>query len=485
MIVLNLIAIIILLSPITFSYNELIYPMSRLFFNIFNAHLLKSLHVFWTNLIGNASVFSLESRIFHSISLGLIFLTCFYVPYNFYAELYIGSLSALLISFFFFYQYYYSRFLNKRHNSTLFGLIGILVFGINYFTNSGINGSTDLIWPVYLLLIFAISPYQQHFRWLIIFLLCFLVLHTIEYYYPHLVKHPFKTGYGQFIDRVTVFPIPAIAIYIIIRFIRKSYDKERQAAAEKAIAIEISKEQILLQKDQLEQSNIEKNKLMSIISHDLRAPLINVQNYLELLNEEDVGSIERPELEKALLKSTNNALEMLSNLLSWSKSQMEGSYVQLMEVNLFDVLQRTLEMEKTLALKKHISLTYTIPPQIIVVADVNMLQLVIRNLISNALKFTMHGGHVNIDAQEISGECRITVKDNGGGMSLDRQKNIFSIKLEPAFGTEKEKGAGLGLVLCKEFMERQSGRIGFESTIGLGSSFYIFIPLKPTNFSSE
>jgi large-conductance mechanosensitive channel len=223
---------------------------------------------FWSELIGSPELFSLESRIFHSITLGLILLVSFYVPYNLYAKLYVGSLSALVFGLFFCYQYYYSRFKGKPHNSTLFGIVGILIFSINYFTNSGINGSTDLIWPIHLLLIFAISPYRHHAKWLIAYLVIFSVLHLFEYYYPHWVQHPFSVGKGQFIDRVTAFPIPVIVIYLIINFIRRSHDKEQKARAEETKAVELSKAQILLQKDQLEQSNIEKNKLMSIISHD-------------------------------------------------------------------------------------------------------------------------------------------------------------------------------------------------------------------------
>ncbi len=451
--------------------------MPKFNFSNLNYHSLKQKNVFWFELIGSPSIFPLESRIFHSISIGLIVLAGLYIPYNLYAGLYIASLSAFLIALFFSYQYYYSRFHGKQHSSTVFGLTGILIFGVNYFANSGINGSTDLIWPAYLLLVFAISPYQQHIRWLITYLLCFLVLHTIEYYYPFLVKYPFSVGKGQFIDRVTAFPIPVVAIYIIIRFIRKSYDKERKAAEEKTIAVEISKEQILVQKDELEQRNIEKNKLMSIISHDLRTPLMNIQNYLELLNKDEIDRTERPVLEKALLNSTNNAMEMLSNLLHWSKSQMEGHYVHLLEVNLLTVLLGTLEMEKMHALKKDISFNYYIPPQLIVIADVDMLQLVVRNLISNAVKFTPYGGLINIDAQLVLDECKITISDNGQGIPQDKRENIFSIKSEPAFGTNNERGVGLGLVLCKEFIERQGGRIGFESNLGVGSSFFIFIPV--------
>lgn len=449
-----------------FNFNNLIY------------HSSKEKGAFWIELIGSPSTFSLESRIFHSISVSLIVLVSLYIPYNLYAGLYIASLSAFLIGLFFSYQYYYSRFHGKQHNNMLFGVIGILLFGVNYFSNSGINGSTDLIWPAYLLLVLAISPYRQHLGWLIIYLLCFLTIHAVEYYYPFLVKHPFSTGKGQFIDRITAFPIPVIGIYIMIKFIRRNYDKERKAAEEKTVAVELSKAQILLQKNQLEQSNIEKNRLMSIISHDLRAPLMNIQNYLELISEYELDSTERPIIEKALLKSTNSTMEMLSNLLHWSKSQMEGPYVHLLEVNLLTVLSETLEMEKMQAQKKEISLNYQISSQLTVIADIDMLQLVVRNLISNAIKFTKPGGNITISAQAVSGDCKITIRDNGQGIPQDKQKQIFSLVVDPAFGTNNEKGVGLGLVLCKEFIERQNGSIGFENNSGGGSSFFVFIPLK-------
>lgn len=434
---------------------------------------------FWSNLIGSPSSFSLESRIFHSISIGLMILGSIYAPYNLYAGIYVGAISAFLLVLFFFYQYYASRFRNKPHNNTLFAVVGILVFSVNYFSNSGINGSTDLIWPAYLLMVLAISPYQQHLKWLIIYLLCFVIIHLIEHYDPSLVKHPFGTDEERFIDRITAFPLPVIVTYLIIKFVRRSYDIERKEAEEKTIAIEISKEQILVQKDQLEQSNIEKNKLMSIISHDLRTPLINIKNYLELLQANEVDSAERPILESTLLKSTNNAVDMLSGLLHWSKSQMEGSSVKLLEVNLLNVLLSTLEMEQTHALKKEITLNYAIPAELKVMADVDMLQLVIRNLISNAVKFTPQGGLIDINAQVIGDECKITVADNGQGILPDKLEKIFSIKAEPAYGTNNEKGIGLGLVLCKEFIGRQGGRIGFESKLGQGSSFFVFIPLAP------
>lgn len=429
-------------------------------------------------LIGSTSSFPLESRIFHGISIGLIILASIYVPYNLYAGLYVGSISALLICLFVSQQYYYSRFLGRPHNSTLFALMGLIIFGTNYFTNSGIHGSTDLIWPTHLLLVLAISPYKHHLKWLIVYLLTFAIIHYIEFKYPHLIQHPFVAGKGQFIDRITAFPIPVIAIYVIIKFIRKSYDKERSATAEKALAVELSKTQISLQNEQLIQSNMEKNKLMSIISHDLRAPLVNIKSYLEMLTANEIKSHERPILENALLKSTTNSLEMLANLLHWSKSQMSGTNLQLSTVNLLAILNSTLEMEKLFSSKKEISLAYDIPTDINVIADVDMLQLIVRNLIGNAVKFTPQGGDIKITAEIVNKECKLTIIDNGNGIAIAKQIDIFSIQAASSYGTENEKGIGLGLVLCKEFIELQNGRIGFESTPGVGSNFFIFIPIE-------
>lgn len=439
--------------------------------------MLKKLNNLWFDLIGNRHDFALENRIFHSISIGLIILGVVYVPYNFFAGMYVASASSFIVACFFACQYYLSRFRGKPHSSILFGLTGLLIFGVNYFANSGINGSTDIIWPAYLLLVFAISPYRQHIYWLLVYIISFLLLHWVAYQYPFLVKHPFSAGRGELIDRITAFPLPVITVFIVIKFIRKSYDQEKVIAEEKNLAIEARNKQILLQKDQLQQSDAEKNKLMSIISHDMRAPLIHIQGYLELLNGQELDGLDRPQLENELLTATNSTLDMLVNLLQWSKSQMERPVVNLINQNLLAAINSTLTMGKTQAEKKDIKFDYYIDPDIMVMADTDMLQLVVRNLVSNAIKFTPNGGTITIKAQLIQLECKLTVSDNGKGIDPQKQENIFAINTEPAFGTNNEKGVGLGLLLCKEFIERQGGRIGFESIFGHGSNFFIFLPV--------
>ncbi|GAB3931032.1 hypothetical protein GCM10028827_27090 [Mucilaginibacter myungsuensis] len=348
--------------------------------------------------------------------------------------------------------------------------MGLILLCVNYFANSGIHGSTDLMWASYLLLLFAISPYRQHLTWLIACLVTFVTLHLIEYHYPQLVKHPFNIGLGQLIDRTTAFPLPIITIYIIIKYIKRSYDKEKRL-------VESRNQEILHQKELLEQSNAEKNKLMSIISHDMRAPLINIQGYLELLNADVIRPEERPALEKELLLANNNTMQMLSNMLYWTKTQMEQPTIHLTDIGLLKIMQTTLGMQQTLAQKKGITLTYNISPDINVHADIDMLQLVVRNLVSNAIKFTPKDGSITVSAEQVGDECKIIVADNGMGIQPGQQEKLFRITTEPTYGTNHEKGVGLGLTLCKEYIERQGGRIGYESVFGHGASFFVFIPM--------
>lgn len=449
--------------------------MSKPDYSTLNYGSISKASSFWKELIGDASVFSLESRIFHSISIGIIMVAIIYIPYNLFAGLYVASFSALIVTLFFSWQFRNSRFHCKPHSSTIFGLFGVLLFGINYFFNSGIDGSTDLIWPAYLLLLFAISPYHQHLKWLVTYIVCFLLIHLLEFYHPELILYPFKAGKGQLLDRITAFPMPVLTIYIVIRFIRRSHDLERKAAEEKTIAVEQSNQQILLQKQELEKSNAEKTKLMSIISHDLRTPLMNIQSYLQLLQEHDLDTADRPALESALLSSTNSTVEMLSNLLHWSKSQMSGIQAHIEEISLLETLTSTLEMQKMQALKKGIHLIHDIPKAVFVNADVNMLQLVIRNLISNAIKFTPQGGTIRISAQQYFSGYKITVSDTGKGITAEQLEHLFSLKTNPAFGTNNEKGVGLGLMLCKQYIEEQGGQIGYEPNPSGGAVFFVLL----------
>ena len=433
----------------------------------------------WIKLTGESSAFSLEYRIFHSICFITIIALAYNAPFNFFIGLYIPGIFSLVSFFVFLYLYYRSRFEGKTRSSIVFCAVMANLLGIaNYFYNSGLSGPNDLFAIITLFLIICITPNRQHKIWLSVSIATVLALHAIDFLHPEWIPYAYPNRADLFFDNTSACVIVFFLIYFTTKYIRRNYDHERRLAEEKSLAVADQHAHIMMQNAQLEEINSEKNKLLSIIAHDLRAPLSNIQNYLELVTEYGLEKDEREVVETDLLEITRNTLNMLSKLLVWSKSQMEGVVVKLCDVNLHEVLNNTLELERTIALKKGIALTYSIDPSITVVADSDMLQLVMRNLVSNAIKFTQAGGTVDVNIEMVMNECRLSVKDNGRGIAFDQQPDIFSLKARSTFGTSNEKGVGLGLLLCKEFTELQGGRIGFDSVAGKGSTFYIYMPIE-------
>jgi two-component system sensor histidine kinase/response regulator len=437
------------------------------------------LSALWVKLTGDPSIFPLEYRIFHSVCLVIIISLAYNVPFNFIIGLPVGASLDLVAICTFLAFYYRSRYLRKIEGSILIvAIICNILFLLSYFYNSGISGPNDIGFAFSIFVIIFITPSQQHKWWLAFNIALLLVMHFCEYFYPHMVPYTYQTRLGRFINITSAYLVVIILMYYTIKYIRRNYDYEKLQVDEKKRDIENQHQYILAQNEQLEYLNSEKSKLMSIIAHDLRGPLSNIQNYLELVAEYGLDKEEREVVEGDLLRVTQNTLNMLSKLLIWSKSQMDGVVVRLSDINLSDTLKNTLEMERMLALKKGIILTYQVSPSVSVVADSDMLQLVVRNLVSNAIKFTHVGGSVKIDTEIIMNECRISVTDNGKGIPFEQQADIFSLKARSTFGTGNEKGVGLGLLLCKEFTEQQGGRIGFDSTPGRGSEFFIFMPIS-------
>ncbi|MGV8880428.1 MAG: sensor histidine kinase [Sphingobacteriaceae bacterium] len=388
------------------------------------------------------------------------------------------AMVTLFMVFAFTYLYYLSRFKNRTSLSIwLGGLLGNVVCVLVFFFNSGIQGPVLFTSALTLILIICFAPVKQYRLWGILNLSLISILFTLEYFHPELVPYTYVRRADKFIDIWSSYLVLVIPVFYSITYIRRSYDLERKSAEEKTLAIELQNKQILIQNQELETLNKEKNKLLSIIAHDLRSPLGNIQSYLELLTELDLDEKDKQSIEKDLLKHTKDASEMLTKLLAWSKSQMNGINVKLANICLQNKLVMTLETERAIAQKKGVLLSYDLDPEIIVRADMDMLELVVRNLINNAIKFTTSGGVIDVSANILVDECHLKIADNGVGISLERQKDIFTFSAGSTIGTDEEKGSGLGLLLCKDFIEMQGGRIWFQSQSGEGTVFHISLPL--------
>jgi signal transduction histidine kinase len=220
-------------------------------------------------------------------------------------------------------------------------------------------------------------------------------------------------------------------------------------------------------------------KFLSIIAHDLRSPFSSILGILDLLklSLKEFNKDEVAEYVDIVYNSANNTLILLDNLLVWAVSQNKEKNFNPVKINLYDLLREEIENLKTLASQKQIALSHSIEPGLNVTADLQMVKTILRNLINNAIKYTNINGKITINASELKQFVEVTVKDNGIGISAENQKKLFQIDiLHSTPGTHDEKGTGLGLLLCKEFVELHGGNIRIESEAGKGSRFAFTLP---------
>jgi signal transduction histidine kinase len=220
-------------------------------------------------------------------------------------------------------------------------------------------------------------------------------------------------------------------------------------------------------------------KFLSIIAHDLRSPFSSIIGILELLKL-SLKEFNQDEIAKyvdIVYNSANNTLILLDNLLVWAVSQNKEKNFKPVKINLYDLLREEIESLKTLASQKQITLKHLINPDLNVAADLQMVKTILRNLISNAIKYTNINGEIIVNATELKQFVEVEVKDNGIGISAENQKKLFQIDtFHSTPGTHNEKGTGLGLLLCKEFVELHGGNILIDSETGKGSRFAFTLP---------
>ncbi|PXY03044.1 hypothetical protein DF185_02845 [Marinifilum breve] len=229
----------------------------------------------------------------------------------------------------------------------------------------------------------------------------------------------------------------------------------------------------------LSELNATKDKLFSVIGHDLINPLNRIEGFSDLLlesvKEKDYASVE--EYARIVQNSSSKATDLLSNLLQWSRSQIGGVSFNPVEYNLYDQLTETVLLLKDAAEIKSICVKVNVVDEFSILADKEMVNTILRNLISNAIKFTHQNGEIVVSANVKDSKVLISVCDNGVGMDQDQLIKLFDIeKGDTRLGTEKEKGTGLGLVLCKEFVSKHHGEIWVESEVSKGSCFKFSIP---------
>ena len=233
---------------------------------------------------------------------------------------------------------------------------------------------------------------------------------------------------------------------------------------------------------ELKQSNITKDNLISIIGHDLKNPLTGIVGFSEMLGEEylTISREQIKEYQTIIHRQSKSMFDLLENLLMWSRAQSGKIKVQPIEIDIRKMTESCFELLETAAVNKKISLVNNVPKTIRAYADSMMVLTVIRNLISNAIKFTPVGGRINVEGAVQVGNVIVSISDNGVGISPDKIEKVFeNSQMTSSIGTLGEKGTGLGLYICKEFVEINDGRIWIESERNVGTTVFFTLPEKP------
>lgn len=294
-------------------------------------------------------------------------------------------------------------------------------------------------------------------------------------------------------DNAPLLIFGAIIYHLAFYYIFDALERTQQRQVELNENLELQKDQLVLKNKDLKQKNQQiidqakelsqtlstKDKLFSIIAHDLRSPFNSIIGLSDLLvnNIEEYDKIRILKFAEQINSSAKPTLVILDNLLNWAKSQTGQLNYRPERIKLESLYQELVDIMDSSANFKNISLNYFQVGNIEVFADKNMIKSVLFNLVSNAIKFTNTNGKVTIYAIQNSDHIEISVSDNGVGMSEERQNNLFKTETpETTYGTAREPGSGLGLIICKEFVEKHGGKIWVESKEGKGSDFKFTLP---------
>jgi signal transduction histidine kinase len=330
--------------------------------------------------------------------------------------------------------------------------------------DGGINGSNILVAFVILILSLIIAPGKRRKYVMALFVSLLITIYLIQLLRPDLIR-TFENETIRWIDSLVTAIYSSVFIFFIIRFLHNHYSSEKKRAEEGEV--------------RLQQLNSDKDRFISILSHDLRTPFNAILGFSEILAHE-VETLERKEIEEMagrINKSARNTYNLLEDILLWASMQSSRTPFSPGPVLFGGICHEVIESLSPAAEAKGIVITCAVANNITIEADANMLKIIMRNLVSNAIKFSHPGGTVAIEMKESPGNTTVSVTDNGTGIKPDKLATLFEItSARSATGTAGETGTGLGLLLCKEFVEKHNGHLWVTSEYGQGSQFTFSLP---------
>ncbi|RUA23420.1 MAG: hypothetical protein DSY76_09560 [Bacteroidetes bacterium] len=383
------------------------------------------------------------------------------------------SLSIAFIAIAYAIFYYFAQFKN-RYFTNAFVLVSQVGLMLTWYSEGGLSGPVLPLFVIAIIVFSAVADQKFHMLYLGISVLNIIALFLLEQskVSDYVIQYPSKFYHD--LDIAITLIVSVVSIFYLSRYIKNVFIKKHNVTVQ--------------QRNELEQLNRTKDKFFSIIAHDLRGPFNGLIELTKLMADKSVGLSKNDlqDLSSKLNESAKNTFNLLENLLDWAKMNQGMIAYKPQKIRLREFISLHLNAIQDLADRKKIITANNIPTSTEVFADSYMLQAIIRNITINSIKFTPKGGFVEINAKTINQSIvEVTINDNGIGMDQKTIESIFTIENQhKRMGTDNEPSSGLGLILCKEFVERHQGKINVESEVGVGSTFRFTIPANASTHES-
>lgn len=385
---------------------------------------------------------------------------------------FISVLFTLFLTFFVFFSYFSARFTSEYKQIVKPTIIlAMLSISVIWIYNGGADSSNNLALLIIFVVALIISNKYYKYISFILFVLISGSLYLIEYYFPNIIFH-FSSRAERLVENFTSDLYAAVILFFIIEFIHSNYSNERNKVLK-------SEKKLHDLNDELKRANDTKDQFFSIIAHDLRNPIYNLHEVSKILSKPDeINKEDYKEFIELSQIASKNVYDLLENLLVWSKNQQGLSEVNLTDIEITKIIRQNITLLSIQAKNKNIEINFYNKELIIIKSDINLFESIIRNLLTNAVKFTDNNGRIDIMIDNSdSDSIIISVKDNGIGMSENMISELETKNVkESLMGTGGEQGSGLGLVLTRNFIKMLNGELRIESEINIGTTFNFKLP---------
>lgn len=416
----------------------------------------------------------------------IVFFLCFpAVPFCYFV---FPDKNYYIVLFFLFLLYFSTLLLNRFRLYQYAKASILLVAEISLFWASSTFGKESNLHYIFIILAFAsVITFQKNGKKTLFFTLAFCVLLLIGLYVTDFSLFDAEELSPFQIETVRLigFSLCFLGSVVIAFFYINKFNEQRQIIEKYNKELESKQKEIEQQNIELNQKsvaleklNTTKDKLFGIIGHDLRSPINSLKGIMDLLSDEIISPEEFVTLSGKLKNNVERIQFTLNNLLEWANTQLKGLITKPITTNLFQLVEENFNFLEQLASSKEISLCNQVDAHLEAYIDPDQINLVFRNLINNAIKFTPKKGTITLKSTTHADFCTISVIDTGVGIDAESVAKLFNQTSHlTTYGTDGEKGTGLGLLLCQEMVEKNNGTIWAESQVGKGTTFSFTLPL--------